>query len=62
MDDELILLKEALYGPEGLHPLIRISEVREKVGPIYWRRVRRGGGRHRFLRRADFEAAKSLIS
>ena len=62
LEDDLILLTDALYGPGGLYPAIRRHEVREKVGPVIKRRIRRGSGKANFLRRSDVEAAKSLIS
>lgn len=62
MEDDLILLTDALYGRDGLYPAIRRQEVREKVGPVIKRRIRRGSGKTDFLRRSDVEAVKSLIS
>lgn len=68
MNDGLILLREALYGTggpgaqRGLYPDVRISEVREKIGPVLRRRPWRGGRTHQYLRLADVEAARSLLA
>ena len=68
MTDDLILLRDALYGtggpgaPRGLHPDVRISEVREKIGPVLRRRPWRRGRSYEFVRQVDFDRAWSRIS
>lgn len=40
--EDLIPLREVLYGPNGLYPLVTRAEVKEKIGPILKRKAWRG--------------------
>ena len=58
--DGYIEVKEALYG-HGLHPHIRMSEVRTKVGPLKRSKSRYSPFTYSYLRIEDVERAKQQI-
>lgn len=64
VDAEFIPLKWVLYGPGGLHPDLRIADVRR----LKIRTIRRKGSHGRFFReyitpeQRDFLASQALIN
>lgn len=60
--EDLVPLREALYGPDGLFPHIRRAEVSEKIGPVIKRKVwKHSRLRTEFLKRDDVAKARSQV-
>lgn len=59
--ENLIPVKLALYGPDGLYPEILYREARQRIGPIIRRRSRYSGMRIEYFLIFDVERARRSL-
>lgn len=60
--EDLMPVREALYGPNGLFPEVRRAEVTSKIGPIIKRRAWRGAYmRTEWVAKCDYDDAKRRL-